>query len=74
MNSRSMNKSIDCAISSTASSAPLSNACAAPWIAVSAVGTPAAWSLVKKSMLDEIGTVVSAAPWMKIVGAKLELM
>ena len=27
-------------------------------------------SFVKKSMLDETGTVVSASPWMKIVGAK----
>src|SRR6185503_8400479 len=71
MNSRSMNKSIDCAMTSTASSAPLSNACAAPWMTVRAVGTLAALSFVKKSMLDDTGTVVSASPWMKIVGSKL---
>src|SRR5688572_11486013 len=62
---------MDWAITWMASSALLSNAWAAPWIRVSAVGTPFSWSLLKKSMLDDIGTVVSAVPWMKIVGAKL---
>ena len=42
-----------------------------PWIIVSAVGTFKACSFVKKSMLDDGSTVVSAVPWMKIVGAKL---
>src|ERR1043165_4375635 len=37
---------------------------------VRALGTLAALSFVKNSMLDETGTVVSASPWMKIVGAK----
>ena len=49
-------------MTSTASSAALSNAWAAPWISVSDDGTPSALSLVKKSMLDDIGTVVSAVP------------
>ena len=42
--------------------------------AVNAVGTPAALSLLKKSMLDASGTVMSAVPCTKIVGAKLEPM
>jgi hypothetical protein len=37
---------------------------------VSAAGTFSASSLLKNSELDENGTVLSAVPWMKIVGAK----
>jgi len=62
ISSRSRKRSIDAAITSTASGALLSNACWAPWISVSVVGTLTARSFVKKSMLDVTGTVLSSVP------------